>query len=53
MGAGKGNQNAKKVITADAHLNMRVLRKHKEKWVKQANKKGLTLSQWVIEKLNS
>jgi len=53
MGAGKGNKNAEKEVKADQKLYIRVTEKQKERWSKLAKKKAMTLSAWVIEKLDS
>lgn len=46
-----GNKNAKKK-DADSHLNIRVNSHDKAGWVKQAQKEGMKLSEWVIKTLN-
>ena len=48
-----GNNSAKKEITADSQIQMRVTRDEKAAWAKKAQAKGMKLSAWVREKLNS
>ncbi len=36
---------------ADSFLHIRVTARDKSGWVKQAQKEGMTLAQWVIKKL--
>ena len=47
-----GNNSAKKEITADSQIQMRVTREEKAAWVKQAQAQGLKLSAWIRKKLN-
>jgi predicted HicB family RNase H-like nuclease len=47
-----GNNSAKKEITADSQIQMRVTREEKAAWVKQAQSQGLKLSAWIRNKLN-
>ena len=36
---------------ADSYLHIRVTARDKSAWVKQAQREGMTLAQWVIKKL--
>ena len=47
-----GNNSAKKEVTADSQIQMRVTRDEKAAWVKQAQAQGLKLSAWIRKKLN-
>lgn len=51
-GAPIGSANAKKEISADSHLHIRVTSADKARWVKAAQGRG-GLSAWVVENLNS
>ena len=48
-----GNQNARKEETADSTLVVRLNSQVKAGYVKQAQKEGLKLSEWVLKKLSS
>ncbi len=47
-----GNQNARKEQTADSTLVIRLNSRVKAGYVKQAQKEGLKLSEWVLKKLS-
>jgi len=47
-----GNKNAKKEVTKDSRIRIRVEQKQKAMWVKRANSLGLTLSAWMTAKCN-
>lgn len=47
-----GNQHASKG-GYDGHLNMRCMKRDKAGWVKQAQREGLKLSEWVNKTLNA
>lgn len=47
-----GKKNAKKTVTADAHLHGRCYKKDKDRWIKQAQNEGLKLMPWVVNILN-
>lgn len=49
----KGNTNAKKDNNFDRRLNIRCNSNDKEKWVKQAQRDGLNLQEFVNKALNS
>lgn len=38
---------------ADSQLQIRVRRADKAMWVKRAQREGMTLSQWVVQRLNA
>lgn len=38
---------------AESQLQIRVRREDKARWVKQAQREGMKLSEWVIAKLNA
>ena len=47
-----GNLNAQGVLPADSQLQVRVNSQVKARWVKQAQREGLKLSQWVHKTLD-
>ena len=47
-----GNNNSAKEIKKDSHIQMRVSREQKAGWVKQAQREGLKLTEWITKKLN-
>lgn len=55
MPAPEGNSNARKPDEerASSWLKLRVKPSDKSNWVKQAQKEGMSLSAWVMQKLNS
>ncbi len=53
MHGNTGKQNAKKDITADSYLHIRITQANKALYVKAAQKEGLKLSQWVIKNLDT
>ncbi len=54
MSAPKNNQNAVKDDRDKAlsTVQFRCKREDKARWVKQAQKEGMKLSEWIISKLN-
>ena len=46
-----GNENASKGM--NGHLNIRCNRENKAGWVKQSQRDGLSLTEWVNKKLNA
>ena len=50
----EGNKNARKddADRADAHLHIRVKHADRAGWMERAKAEGLSLSRWVIQKLN-
>ncbi len=54
MSAPKNNQNAVKADgeKAESTVQFRCKRKDKSLWVKQAQRDGMKLTEWIINKLN-
>ena len=51
-GAQPGNRNAAHAQTPDEILHVRCTEADKQSWKASAKEKGLSLSRWVIERLN-
>ena len=52
MHGNAGNKNAAADVDLDSHLNQRVNSREKAGWVKQAQREGMKLSEWVRKTLN-